>query len=93
MYVIEWVFLPEPGREDDFVAAYGPDGVWMKLFRCGDGFMGTELRALPEQPGWFRTIDCWESMEKYLAFREQYAARYAEIDAACAALTAREVPV
>ena len=59
MYVIEWDFLPAPGREADFLAAYGADGAWVKLFRRGDGYPGTELQALPGKPGWYRSTDRW----------------------------------
>lgn len=93
MYVIEWDFLPATGREADFVAAYGPDGVWVELFRHGQGFLGTELHPLSEKPGWFRTIDRWQSEEAYLAFRRAYSAEYAQIDSASETLTAFEVQV
>jgi hypothetical protein len=93
MYVIEWDFLPANGREAEFVAAYGPDGAWVELFRQGPGYLGTELRALADRPGWYRTMDRWKSREDYMAFRDKFAACYAEIDAACELLTECELPV
>jgi hypothetical protein len=91
MFVVEWDFLPAAGREVEFVAAYGPEGAWVELFRQGFGYLGTELHALAEKPGWYRTIDRWASRESYLAFRKSFADDYARIDATCEALTALEV--
>lgn len=93
MYVIEWDFLPAAGHEAEFVAAYGPDGAWVELFRRGQGYLGTELRPLPGKTGWFRTVDRWTSQEDYAAFRREFAAQYAQIDSACETLTAFEVQV
>jgi hypothetical protein len=93
MHVIEWDFLPASGREAEFVAAYGSDGVWIELFRRGRGFLGTELHPLPERPGWFRTVDRWQCEDDYLSFRRVFAAEYAEIDSACEMLTAFEIQV
>jgi hypothetical protein len=92
MYVIEWDFLPARGREAEFVAAYGPDGAWVELFRQGRGYLGTELRSLADRPGWYRTVDRWTSRGDYMAFRDEFAARYVEIDAACETLTECELP-
>ena len=93
MYVIEWEFLPATGRENEFIAAYGPEGTWVELFRKGRGYLGTELRPLVEKPGWYRTVDRWTSQEHYLEFRRQFAAQYAQIDSACELLTAREIQI
>jgi len=93
MYVIEWDFLPAAGRETEFVATYGAHGEWVDLFRRGRGYLGTELLRLPEKPGWFRTVDRWESEQDYLTFRRIFATEYAQIDSACETLTAFEVQV
>jgi quinol monooxygenase YgiN len=93
MYVIEWDFLPASGREAEFVVAYGPNGIWIELFRQGQGFLGTELHSLPDKPGWYRTVDRWQSEQDYLEFRQTFAMEYAEIDSACEAFTALEVQV
>jgi len=93
MYVIEWDFLPAVGREREFVDAYGVNGAWVRLFRQGQGYLGTELSAVPEKPGWYRTTDRWNSEADYLAFRRQFAAAYAHIDSACEKLTELEVQV
>lgn len=93
MYVIEWDFLPAPNRESEFVDAYGPNGEWVALFRKANGYVGTELIALSEKPGWFRTIDRWRSEQVYFEFRRRYADEYSRLDALCESLTANEVQV
>jgi hypothetical protein len=93
MFLVEWEFLPAAGRTDEFVAAYGADGPWVALFRRADGYLGTDLVALSERPGWFRTVDRWTSPQAYAAFRSAYAAEYRAVDLACERLTAEERPV
>ena len=93
MYVIEWDFLPAPGREAEFVETYGPNGIWVDLFRKGQGYMGTDLFSLAERPGWYRTVDRWASESDYVQFRSEFATEYAQIDSASEQLTAKEVQV
>jgi hypothetical protein len=93
MYVIEWDFLPAPGRESEFVRSYGPSGIWVELFRKGQGYIGTDLLASSDRPGWYRTVDRWLSEDDYVRFRAAFAAEYARIDSACEALTVEEVQV
>lgn len=90
--MIEWDFLPRPERLDEFLAAYGADGDWVRLFRRGAGYRGTTLEPLPGRPGWYRCTDRWGSAAEYAAFRQAWAAEYAGLDAACERLTLAEVP-
>ena len=88
MHVILWRFRPRPDRETAFVAAYGDDGVWAQFFRTGDGFLGSEL--LRGTDGVYLTVDRWASKEAYRTFADSESLRYAELDAACSALTIEE---
>jgi heme-degrading monooxygenase HmoA len=88
VHVILWRFLPRPGREAAFVAAYGDDGGWAQLFRTSDGFLGSEL--MRGSDGVYLTVDRWASEEAYRAFAGAEAARYAQLDAACSELTTEE---
>lgn len=92
MHLIEWHFLPAEGRAAEFLTAYGEDGDWVRLFRRGAGYLGTELSPLPGRPGWYRCIDRWRSAQDYAAFRRAHAADYAALDAACERLTREEIP-
>jgi len=91
MHVILWRFRARPGREAEFEQAYGEDGTWERFFRRGEGFLGTEL--LRATDGTYLTIDRWVSETAFRAFRESDAQRYAELDAACKALTLDETPI
>ena len=88
MHVILWRFRPRPDREAAFIAAYGDDGAWEQFFRTGDGFLGSELMRGTD--GVYLTVDRWVSEEAYRAFADAESSRYAELDAACSALTIEE---
>jgi heme-degrading monooxygenase HmoA len=62
-YVYVWRFLVRSGSEADFVAAYGPDGEWARLFRQADGFLGSELLRDRADPRRFLTVDRWVSRQ------------------------------
>ena len=91
MHVILWRFQVRPGREAEFEAAYGDEGVWARFFRSGEGFVGTELMRGTD--GTYLTIDRWVSRSAQQAFRDANARRYAELDAAGLALTIEEALV
>ena len=70
------------------MAAYGDDGAWAQFFRTGPGFVGTEL--MRGSDGTYLTIDRWVSEEAFRSFVDGQRDRYAEMDAACSALTTEE---
>ena len=88
MHVILWRFRARPGREADFERAYGDDGLWSRLFRQSEGYLGTELMRGTD--GTYLTIDRWSTEDAYRAFKDLEAVRYAELDAHCEALTVEE---
>ena len=88
MHVILWKFRVRPGREAEFEAAYGDDGLWARLFRSGEGFLGTEL--LRGTDGTYLTIDRWTSDAAHLEFRDAESLRYEQLDGRCAGLTLEE---
>ena len=90
MYAIIWEFRPAEGRHEEFEAAYGSGGDWVRLFSRAAGFIGTELVRDTADATRYLTIDRWESRQAYDAFRAEFAAEYGEIDAACEALTSSE---
>lgn len=79
MYVLIWQFTPKPGFEKEFQAAYGPEGDWVRLFREGNGYIGTKLLKETGSPLYI-TIDEWNSREAYESFRSAHALRYRELD-------------
>ena len=88
MHVILWRFRVRPGREAEFERTYGDDGVWSRLFRRSEGYLGTEL--MRGSDGTYLAIDRWTTEEAYRAFKDADAVRYAELDAHCEALTLEE---
>lgn len=92
MHLIQWDFLPAEGHLPEFLAAYGSDGDWVRLFRQGEGYLGTELLPMPGLPGWYRCLDRWRREEDYAAFRRTHAVEYKALDRACERLTRAEVP-
>jgi heme-degrading monooxygenase HmoA len=88
MHVILWRFRAVAGREAEFEAAYGDEGTWVRFFRSGRGFLGSELMRGTD--GIYLTIDRWVSEDAFREFREAHADAYAELDARCERLTADE---
>ena len=85
-----WECQIRPGREAEFESNYGHGGTWARLFRSAEGYGGTVLRRDPAHHGRYVTIDHWASERAYEQFRSARAADYAELDAACEALTVSE---
>ncbi|KAB2889312.1 MAG: hypothetical protein F9K32_13230 [Desulfobulbaceae bacterium] len=92
-FVAIWKFTVAAGRVPDFVRAYGPEGVWVELFRRAEGYLSTELVQSRDHNNVFVTIDSWTSQAAWNAFREDFAGEYAAIDRLCEALTVDEVCV
>jgi heme-degrading monooxygenase HmoA len=86
-YVIAWEFRPKTGADSKFEEAYVPHGVWVRLFRQGEGFVATELSRDAKDTRRYLTLDFWESKFAYEKFRAARASDYAAIDAQCESLT------
>ena len=59
---------------------YGEDGEWARLFRLGQGYLGTEIQLVSREPTEYRTVDHWESRAAWMAFRQEHAAAYENLD-------------
>jgi heme-degrading monooxygenase HmoA len=92
-YAALWEFSVRPGRQAEFESGYGPEGAWALLFRRARGYLGTELLRDRADPLRYVTIDRWESADAFRAFRDAFAAEYAQLDREFEALTAREAPL
>jgi heme-degrading monooxygenase HmoA len=82
-YVYVWEFLVAPGREQEFLAAYGADGKWARLFRQADGYIETLLlrdRTVAER---YLTIDRWSSEDAHAAFLQRFRSQYEALDREC----------
>jgi heme-degrading monooxygenase HmoA len=83
-YVIIWTYDVPPEAADAFVAAYGSDGDWARLFANGAGFIGTELYQDGQR---FVTIDRWLSEDAFNAFQSAFGDQYKALDAKLAHLS------
>ena len=88
MHVILWRYRVKPGRETEFESAYGDEGLWARLFRSGEGFLGTELMRGTD--GTYLTVDRWSSRDAHRQFLDREAGRYAQLDRRCVELTIEE---
>ena len=88
--VIVWEFEIVPGCEQEFERHYGPEGTWVELFRRDSAFQGTSLLRDREKPARYITIDRWDDLESYEAFRVQYAKEYQQVDLEMERLTQAE---
>jgi heme-degrading monooxygenase HmoA len=92
-YSYIWVFEVRRDCLDAFRRSYGEGGDWVRLFRRAPGYLGTALLEDVNDPLRFITIDTWQSVEAYEAFKETHAAEYAELDRRCEGLTTKETPL
>ena len=72
------------------MAHYGPSATWSELFRQAPGFVETRLLEDRDTRLHYITVDRWRDMDAFQVFRKRYANQYAELDAACEALTSSE---
>jgi heme-degrading monooxygenase HmoA len=90
---IVWEFIVREESVEEFLAAYGPEGSWAKLFEQADDFQGTTLLRSDQAPNRFLTIDRWRDAASYQNFREKFAAEYAALDGRFEALTLSETRI
>ena len=79
--MLVWKFRPPQGRQREFAAAYAADGAWSKLFSEASGYRGTSLLNPAEAGGWWLTIDRWDSLTDFEAFKRDFTDQYRALDA------------
>ena len=90
MFVYVWEYLVLPERVDEFVAHYGHDGAWVRLFQGSAGYEGTELVRDRRDPTRFLTVDRWASHASHAAFLQERGEEFVALDARCENLTRSE---
>jgi heme-degrading monooxygenase HmoA len=90
-HVRVWRFQPASGREEEFAVAYSGDGVWARLFRQAEGFVGTTLLTPVEPDGPWLTFDRWETLGAFERFQQDHGEAYRSLDAELMPLTASEL--
>ena len=61
------------GRQADFEAVFGPDGIWRELLRRSKGYTRTEAWCESSSERRYRVRDFWKSHREFELFREQFA--------------------
>ena len=86
MFLRVWEYDVPAARVDAFVAAYGPDGDWARLFGTVDGYLGTDLFRGADASGRFLTVDRWADSGAWRAFLASSGPAYRALDARLAHL-------
>lgn len=89
-YSYIWEYCVEPTRRTEFEQRYGSSGAWVALFRRAEGYIDTLLLQDASDPLRYITVDRWQSVNAYRAFREQFAQEYSDLDRECEGLTSVE---
>jgi quinol monooxygenase YgiN len=89
-YIVVWEYQVKPESEAEFVATYGPDGDWARLFRRSPEFHGVELLGSIGNPGRFFTLDHWTSSAAMDQFLNSNATAYDVLDRRCGGFTVWE---
>jgi len=90
MYVIIWEYRVRTEHVVEFEQIYHPGGRWTKLFKKGNGYLGTELLRDPQDHQRYLTIDRWISTEDHELFLSQWKNEYEALDSECKGLTEQE---
>jgi hypothetical protein len=89
-YIVVWEFQVKLGCEAEFIAAYGPDGEWARLFRRSPEFLGVELVGSVGEATRFFTLDHWSSAAGLETFLTVNATAYDVLDRRFTGLTVWE---
>lgn len=90
VYTYIWEYTIDSAYEQQFIAAYAPDGEWAQLFQRHDGYIKTELHRDRDNPNRFVTIDHWTNRKAWEAFRENANSEFRTLDGRCEAYTLEE---
>ena len=90
MFCYIWEFQVNPLKIDEFESAYGPDGVWTRLFKKAPEYIRTDLLKDPVQTNRYLTVDYWVDRQAYKRFSLDFRAEFESLDRACEEYTKSE---
>ena len=90
MFTTIWEFEVPSDRREKFLAVYGADGEWARLFRTAPGFHETVLLQDVGRPERLVTFDRWDSRTAWESFAAAQAAAYAALDLETSGLATAE---
>jgi hypothetical protein len=89
-YIVVWEYQVKAECQAEFVAAYGPDGEWARLFHRSAEFVGVELLGSVGNAARFFTLDHWCSQAAMDEFLASNATAYDVLDRRFTGLTVWE---
>ncbi len=87
MIEVVWEFIVKEEARGHFELAYGPGGVWSKLFADCRGFRGTILLRDTENPRRYLAIDLWDTVAQRERVQAERSAEYADLHTSLAEWT------
>ena len=87
VYVRVWEYQVPAEHVEAFVAAYGADGDWARLFRRGRGYGGTDLYRAADGSARFLTVDRWDDEAAWAGFVARWRTESGALGAELAGLT------
>ena len=84
--MIEFVceFVVKDEVRGQFELAFGPGGLWSKLFAQQPGFRGTTLMRDMKNPGRYLTVDLWDTEAQRDHALSEYKTEYSNLEATLA---------
>ena len=61
------------GKRTEFGVVFGPDGIWSRFLRQGEGYIATEVKCESVSDGRYRVRDFWSGHRGFESFRERFA--------------------
>ncbi|MBZ5511040.1 MAG: antibiotic biosynthesis monooxygenase [Acidobacteriia bacterium] len=90
MIQIVWEFHVREEQRSDFERHYADGGTWAEFFQRDAAYKGTQLLHDITDPGRYVTIDTWDDVDSYGAFRAVNRQEYSALDQQMEALTESE---
>jgi len=81
MVEIVYEFIVKEEARGHFELAYGPGGVWSKLFGRSPGFRGTTVLRDTENPRRYLTIDLWDTVAQIEQALSECKNEYSDLQA------------
>lgn len=93
MIEIIWTYTVKPERRSEFEKRYASNGDWAELFGRAKGYRGTSLLRDVSSENRYATVDRWESVEAFQAFKTNFSQAYDELDREFSGFTNDELHV
>jgi heme-degrading monooxygenase HmoA len=80
MFVTIWKYKVKSDKKEEFVALYGVDGDWVRLFKNFSDYVKTTLLKDINDSESYVTLDYWKSKEVYYDFKLKAVEEFKRID-------------